>query len=208
MTIYVDEWINKRDIIKGYINAILGIKKSVGARKCQTMEGGRSFIKQYHIQGEGSGITYSLKYNDNTVAAATFKLLTGPRAAGLKDVFTLTRYCVNKISVIGGLSKLIKHFWLNNPNAKTIVSFSDNRLSAGELYVKAGFIKSEENEPSYYYYVNRKRCDKSAFRKDSLKVKGWLREGETEWQCMQRLGHDRVWDCGKTKWVLDRPVNL
>ena len=34
-----------------------------------------------------------------------------------------------------------------------------------------------------------------------LLEKGMLIDGETEWECMQRHGWDRIWDCGLIRYV-------
>ena len=30
---------------------------------------------------------------------------------------------------------------------------------------------------------------------------------KTEWEIVQELGYDRIWDCGKIKWQLDLDLN-
>jgi hypothetical protein len=201
MTIYADEWTSKKEIIKNYIKSILS-DDFIDSEKCYVVNGGNNFTSKYHVEGRSPGDILSLIYNENIVAAATFKKLNDNLKS---DVHILTRYCINGVSIKGGLNKILQHFWQNNPEAKHIVSISDNRLSAGNLYIKSGFHILEEIEPFYYYYVKGKRKRKELFNKDALAAKGWLLPNETEWECMQRLGHDRVWDCGKIKWGLERP---
>jgi len=67
------------------------------------------------------------------------------------------RFC-NKLnySVVGGASKLFKHFIKNN-KPKNIISYSDNRYFDGSLYEKLGFIKEGILREAFYKndkYIN------------------------------------------------------
>ena len=64
---------------------------------------------------------------------------------------------------------------------------------------------SKIQPPSYFYLTNyRKRLYKYAFSKQQLKKKfpEIYDDSKTEWQMMQELGYDRIWDCGKFKYEL------
>jgi hypothetical protein len=208
LTIFEDEWLEKEETVKGFIRSILGKKETVGARECSIVAGGLSFIEDFHIQGAIKGETTSLIHNNKTVAAISFSKCSGEKAGQRSGIYELTRYCVGVVSVQGGLSKLIKHFWKTHPDAKGIISYSDNRLSAGGIYKKVGFVQLNESKPSYAYVFGRTRRHRFRYRKESLRKMGWLQDGETERICMKRMGYDRVWDCGKIKWGLERPSNL
>jgi hypothetical protein len=110
---------------------------------------------------------------------------------------------VGEMSIIGGLSKLLSAF--KKTHAGDIITFSDNRFSTGHLYESTGFVQCGMVEPRYFYFKKSEgiRYHRFSFRKDELTKRGWLQEGETEWECMQRMGYDRVWDAGKIKWVLN-----
>lgn len=110
----------------------------------------------------------------------------------------LKRYCVSA-RVVGGFSKLLKYV-VSNVHPQSVYTFSDNRWFDGNMYKSCGFTLEKELPPDYWYFKGEsRRWHKSHYRKS--KIEGILPE-ETEWQAMQRLKYDRIWDCGKKKWVL------
>ncbi|HVT62570.1 MAG TPA: hypothetical protein VHD33_03690 [Legionellaceae bacterium] len=203
LTIFEDEWRDKKETVKALIRAKLGLIPRIGARKCNIVSGGNEFVEENHLQGDIIGEHISLVYNGAIIATAVFVKETGQKANYQDGVYNLTRYCLGpKFVVVGGLNKLIKFFWKTHPDAKKLITYSDNRISSGNLYINSGFSLSKESKPSYFYVINNTRIHRFNYRKDELRRRGWLNEGESEWACMQRIGHDRVWDCGKTKWEL------
>ena len=109
LTIYEDEWLYKKDIVKQKMLSILKMNtESIFARKCQIIQITNTkikqqFLDQYHIQGTGPGsITYSLTYNDNIIAIMTF--IQKPNG-----VYDLNRYATST-RIVGGFQKLLKHF--------------------------------------------------------------------------------------------------
>jgi len=118
-----------------------------------------------------------------------------------EGVYELLRFC-NKIgtSVVGGASKLLKHFIKNN-NLKSIISYSDNSRGVGNLYEKLGFDFIHETVPNYYYIINSMKSHRFNYRKDKL-VKDGYDKSKTEVQIMNERGFYRIFDCGSKKWEL------
>ena len=86
-----------------------------------------------------------------------------------------------------------------------IITFSDNEVSDGSLYEKLGFIKDRELPPDYKYVYGNKRVHKFNFRKKRFKndldldYDPQLTEKE-----LAILNHiNKVWDCGKVRWILN-----
>ncbi len=208
VVVYEDEWRLRRTAVEGYLRAILGRKPTVGARECLVVEdhrGAQAFEEAHHVQGAATrGERLVLTLAGRVVAVATFAPVpdTSSRSAG-PGTWDLVRYTVGPdLSVAGGLSRLLARWRRAHPGP--VVTYSDKRWSAGNLYRAAGFQEGVHSVPRYWYFrkddpVRRHRF---AFRKAALVQKGWLRPGETEWACMRRLGWDRVWDAGKVRWVL------
>ena len=129
-----------------------------------------------------------------------------------EDEYELLRFC-NKLNtnVVGGASKLFKYF-INKYNPHKIISFADRRWTLNEndnLYTKIGFKLVSILKPDYSY-VNSKisrnhRFHKFGFGKSSIKKRypNIYNENKTEWEMMQELGYDRIWDCGKFKYELN-----
>ncbi len=100
-----------------------------------------------------------------------------------------------------------------NYNPDKIISFADLRWTIDvnkNLYIKIGF-KFDKIIPPDYQYIQykglhkNKRLHKFGFGKQSLKNKfpELYSDNKTEWEIMQEAGYDRIWDCGKIKYVYD-----
>jgi hypothetical protein len=207
--IFDDEWLQHNLQVRGYIRAILGKAEiCIGARKTEidrtlTVEAAHDFLSTNHIQGARGAYPCALKINGETVAVATFVNIGGKN-------WDLVRYAV-KINhrIQGGLSKILAAFTADfKPDS--IQTFSDNRWSQGALYKACGFSNVGTVAPSYWYFkAGGHRQHKSEFRKEKIAKKfGPLLPDETEWDAMQRLGFDRIWDCGKVKWMLTVPAAI
>ena len=109
------------------------------------------------------------------------------------------------ISVIGGASKLLKHF-IKNYKPNIIVTFANNRWSDGGLYEKIGFNFSHNSKPSYKYLVNNVLKDRFNYRKDVL-VKEGFDESKTEFEIMDERGFPRLYDCGNKVYKLNLEDN-
>ena len=205
VTVFEDEWLERQDQVRGYLAAVLGKKRSVGARKCQVVRDDRrlrDFVEDHHLQGGAGGDHYGLVLNGEVVAVAVFARQNASR--NTQGGWELARYCVGEVSVVGGLSRLLRA-WVASSRATRVTSYSDNRWSDGALYRALGFRKEGVSRPSYWYFKKSepRRWHRFTFRKSrAAKLFGCL-PGETEWGIMQRAGYDRVWDAGATRWVLD-----
>ena len=89
-------------------------------------------------------------------------------------------------------------------NIDTIITFSDHQVSDGGLYEKLGFFCDKELSPDYKYIVDNKRIHKFNYRLKRFKQDPTLiyKEGLTESELAKLNGLERIWDCGKTRWVM------
>jgi hypothetical protein len=195
ITIFSDEWITKQDICKQAIRSILGVGGvALHARKMDIKQvspsDAQEFLNENHMLGYTIGSHIGLYQNKTIQALITYSADNG----GVE----LLRFCV-KNRVNGAFSRLLKY--LRVVTLGPIKTFSDNRWSDGGLYIKHGFKLDGLVRPDYWYTKGDKlRENKGKFRKS--KILGIL-PGETEWVAMQRLGYDRIWDCGKKRWILE-----
>lgn len=194
-----DEWKNKQEIVKSRLNSILGLSTKVAARKCELKEISyvlsAEFLNNNHIQGAcTSSISYGLYYTNELVAVMTFGT---PRFSKSHD-YELLRYC-SKIytTVIGGASKLLKHF--KDTHKGNIISYSDRRWSTGNLYKTLGFKFLRTSEPSYRYYKGLKSLSRYQCQKHKLVSEGYD-ENMTEKEIMNLRGYYAVYDCGNDVW--------
>ena len=203
--VWEDDWVNKQDIVKSIILNKLGKSKKVFARKCEVRLSNnkevREFLTKNHIQGFlGSRVKIGLYYNDELVSLMTFGSLR--KSLGHKSVnnnYELLRFC-NKLNttVIGGASKLFKHF-LHNNVVNEVISYSDNSRGVGNLYNKLGFNLLGDTVINYYWIIDNIRRHRFNYRKDKL-VKEGHDISKTEVEIMNSLGSYRIFDCGNKKW--------
>ena len=64
-----------------------------------------------------------------------------------------------------------------------------------------GFKLVEVEKPDYRYVVGDKRLHKFGFRKQKLSKKYNLPLSMTEKEMCDKLGFERIWDCGLYKYV-------
>ena len=200
--IFEDEWIHKNEIVKSIIKHILNkTENKIYARKCEIREvssiESKNFLDKNHLQGNSCAkYRYGLYYNDELVSLMTFGSLRKNLGSSSKEgCYELLRFC-NKLNtnVIGGASKLFKHF-IKEHNPSEIISYCDYRWSDGRMYEMLGFELSHISQPNYYYIIDGKRKNRFGFRKDIL-IKEGFDGNKTEHQIMLERGIYRIYDCG------------
>lgn len=203
------EWKSKKEIIKSVlVNKFGKSKTNLYARKCEIKLVDKfsksKFLVDNHLQGKcGSSIDLGLYYENILVSIMTFgKRRKNMGSSSKDDEYELIRFCTKlNISVIGGASKLLKHF-IKNYKPNIIVTFANNRWSDGGLYEKIGFNFSHNSKPSYKYLVNNVLKDRFNYRKDVL-VKEGFDESKTEFEIMDERGFPRLYDCGNKVYKLN-----
>lgn len=202
--IFEDEWLNKSEIVKNRLKAILGLSDNQYARKGIIREisskEAKDFIDLHHIYGyTPASIKYGLFINDELTAAMTFTRPTKAKNQLSSNYdYELSRYC-SKDRVLGGASKLFKHF-IKNHNPTSIISYSDLRWGVGDLYKNLGFDFTGNTLPNYWYTSDYKtRIYRFKLRKTELDDKNL-----TEWENRLNQGYDRIWDCGHSKWIWNK----
>lgn len=205
MTIFEDEWVSRKNIIKTIIKHKLGLsdQEKVDARKCSVVavtepQTKREFFNKNHIQGDGPGsITMGLCRSGSGELCAMITFIAQ------KNHYILNRYATNA-NVRGGFTKLIKAFQQqHNTSNKRIITFADKRYSSGELYTNSGFRYVGDLKPTYSYVLNKKRHHRFQFRKKYLQnnLKNYDAT-KTEFQNCDDNGIVRIWDCGLHKFEL------
>lgn len=206
--IFEDEWLYKKEIVKSRLKNMLGLTENkIFARKCEIKEVSSKektiFLDENHIQGKvGSKINLGLYYNDELVSLMTFsnkrEVLGGENE---NNHYELIRFC-NKLNtnVIGGASKLLKHF-ISNYNPKEIISYADRRWSDGNLYETLGFTYLNVSPPNYFYVKNGRRENRIKYQKHKLVEQGFDKD-KSEREIMEERGFDRIYDCGTISYSL------
>lgn len=216
--IWEDDWLNKKDIIIRHIayqiNKIKELQElfpemdkehfhTSYARTTQVVEityqQSIPFLTETHVQGPVKGTHYyALKNKQGNLCAVMVLAKTSKTSE-----YLLARYATKGI-VPGGFTKLLKHA-VSASNAEKIITFADRTISNGRLYEKTGFTKDSELKPDYMYVKNKKKFHKFGFRLKAFKNRNDLIyvENMTEKELAELNGYSRIWDAGKTKYVLD-----
>lgn len=204
--IWSTEWLFKQDIVKSRLSSAFGKNKTIYARKCEVVEltypTAKKFLQRTHIQGPCAGSVYLGLYCENVLVGV---MVFGINRFSKTKPWELIRYSSELFTnVIGGASKLFKHF-INRYNPTTVVSYSDIRWNTGSLYNMLGFNHIQSTAPNYWYFKVNGQTDvlynRVNFQKHRLVGKLDMFDTElSEWDNMINNGYDRIWDCGNTKW--------
>ena len=161
----IDYLINQSDKIVYFVQSKLHLNKTVYARNCTIKKIDKltasHFLNAYHfLNSANSAYNYGLFYADELLCVATFskgrkmnRLLEHERS------FELIRYCTKGgITVTGGLSKIIKHFYIEK-NPGDIMTYIDKQFSDGKSFIKTGFKLHSETYPNYFL-INKKTFER------------------------------------------------
>lgn len=216
LTIYESEWNARPNVIKRLIRNTLGKGRGrLMARKCDLREvpagEAQAFFEAYHPQGgNGYGMHYGLYHGEKLVACMRFAFGTNDRGANQNRMWTLTRYAT-RVSVVGGASRLFNAF-VEEHKPESVKSFSDNRYFTGGMYEKLGFVLEEETEPDYQvYHPKTGLLPKTAWQRRKIPARirdigvedsfDPERDQRSERDMTYILGAQRLFDCGKKRWV-------
>ena len=201
--IFEYEWLYNKQKIINQLNNLLGKnQEKIYARKCvikevDNKEKGR-FLESNHLQGnDSSSIKLGLYFQDELVSLMTF---VKPRF-NAKYEWELSRFCSKAgCNVIGGASKLFKHF-MNKYSPKSIISYSNIAHTKGNLYQMLGFNLSTISSPNYVWYKNGDVKTRYQCQKHKLLEQGF--EGDSESEIMHNMGYFRIYDCGNKVWIIN-----
>lgn len=207
VTIYEDEWTEKRQIVEKLVLSLLGKQtKALHARKLTvtvpTAQQARAFFEAYHIQGMPSASRYLALTDGESIEAV---LAYAMRATGRGQVASetqaeITRYAT-KSRVNGGFTRLLASLQKSQPRLEKLTTFSDIRMFDGSMYAKCGFTNTERLPPDYFYIKGGRRYHKANAQKDRLAYPDH-EKSYTELELAEFNGLHRVYDCGKLRWEL------
>jgi len=150
LAIYEDEWKNeaKQELIKKMIAYRLKVlkPKTLSPRKLElrllpSNSQFKGFFEKHHIDGHSNAsFAYGFFKGEELIFCASFR-------TNFNKELEIARLASNyDYSVPGALGKILKK--INQP----IVSYSNNRLSHGNIYVQNGFVEiTKSHQPSYWY---------------------------------------------------------
>lgn len=208
ITIFENDWKNKKEIIKKYLkNILMNDKPRLGARLTTSdivdKNVAKKFLNDNHIQGNAGTHFYGLFYNNELISIASFSKKRVIYGNSNNSDYELVRYS-SIMSVFGGLSKLIEHA-RRDLGFNTLISFSDLRFFNGSIYNKVGFEDYGVTIGYGYFdgktFLHRYTCNKSSLLKKAKMKNVQLEDQETEKTLAQKLGLVKVFDCGQKKFM-------
>lgn len=207
--IFEYEWLNKdkKKKIINLINSLFDINTQViYGRNTEVRSVDKSlayeFLDKYHMQGKvNSEVQIGLYDNDELVSLMTF----GKPRFNINTEWELFRYVTKAgVKVIGGVSKLFKHF-VEEYKPSNLITYCDISKFTGKVYEELGFKFEEYTEPSYVWINlsdNDIRTRYQTMRKNLIKMYKLDEDDKTltESNIMQSLGYVRIYDCGNARY--------
>lgn len=182
--------------IKNRLRALLVAPKyRVMARKCSVVRLSKNqkkaFLCANHIQGnDRATYAYGLMCDNELVACMTFV-----KSKNAKYTWELSRFCSkHDYRVVGGASKLFKHFLQQLQIGDTVVSYNDITKTRGDLYPTLGFHFVSINSPNYVWINSHTGDIRTRYQEQAA--------GEVD--RMHAAGYHRVCDCGTKTWVFTK----
>jgi len=212
ITIFEDEWLSHPSVVKSILRNRFGLSaRADSGRNLSineiTPRESRDFLSSHHIQGGCTGSVHIGAYTRDGLLVGV--MVMGPPTRQTSSYeWELKRYAGDGSIRVGLMSKLFQYF-IRKYNPESIVSFSDLRWFSGASYVILGFFKNGIITPDYYYTKGEMRYNKSKFRKSGIRRyhPEIYNEALTEKVMMNKAGYDRIWDCGKVRYVWYRELH-
>lgn len=199
LTIFENEWKNKKEIVKSIIKHKLGqTGVKIYARdtifKQIEYKDVKNFEQTNHIQGTRPANKYYGLFHGNELVMS---ISLGKSRFNKKYEYEIIRLCskLNTI-VVGGFSKLLYHI-----GEKNIITYADLRYGTGKVYEQAGFTLLNRSTPNYWYFDKKNSKElfsRLKFQKHKIPN---CDMSKTEYENMLSLGYDRIWDCGNNVYI-------
>lgn len=189
--IHVWEWdiVNNFELLKRRLESLTCDKK-IFARKCKVVEVSKQdkkdFLNANHIQGNcASSYDIGLEYEGNLVSIMTFG-----KSRFTNHDWELIRFCSN-IRVVGGASKLFKHF-VNNKKPIEVLSYANYDWSqkSDSVYEKMGFTLEKVTVPDYVWCNSHNHV-----------LSRYQTQMKNEIDEMRNRGYFRVFKSGNLKYI-------
>lgn len=169
--LWEDVWLTRSKQVLARISSLLGLNKRIHGRKTKILKITKPiadiFLDENHIQKSvSSRYKIGLFEKDDLVAVATFSALRKMNHTENYKSAELIRFAVKAgFSVTGGLSKLISFFNIQyKPN--DLMTYADRDWSAGEAYLKLGFVQTDILQPQYF--SNDENLDRTLIKDDHI----------------------------------------
>lgn len=194
------EWNSKKDIMMSVIKSKLGLNNRLYARKCKVKMLSNAEVKQFllstHIQGYIPAKFNLALLNDEDKLLMLMTI--GPSRFNKEYNYEILRISsAPGITVVGGISKLLKHVRTTLQIKDPIISYCDRSKSAGNGYISSGFKLLYTTSPGYYWTDTKNVISRFSARKQSMhKLVDNYNDKLTIDQNMYNNKYRKYWDCG------------
>jgi hypothetical protein len=199
----IGETKHKLDIVKSIIKAKLGLNIKIFARKCDIRPvdatTAKTFFDANHISGHSvASVYYGLYYNNELIELCSFAKSRFNNDADWELIRLASK---QGITVVGGLSKLVKHFKRNHEGS--LVTYANLRFGTGAGYLASGFTYVSTTTGGYFYTDMKRLYSRHMFNKKNIQklcpiYDDNLPEHINAWN----NGFKRYRDCGHSKFIL------
>jgi len=162
LVIWEDQWISKNKIIESRLKSKLQKNRSTFARQCEVVNiskpEAKLFLEANHLLGFLKAKYYlGLIHKGNLTAIATFgpiRTMTESQRSTSSELIQFVT--LPQTSVIGGLSKLIKHFYKRN-KVGDLMTYIPLEWSSGASFQRIGFKTLDTTPPLLFFSQMGKR---------------------------------------------------
>lgn len=157
--IYEWEWIKYPEKIKQLLNIALGSVNRIYARQCEVRlisnQDAKLFNDATHLQGHRNAqVTYGLFYNNELVQLMSFSKTRYNRNLKNDNEWEIIRGCPGSNNiVVGGVSKLFKHF-INDYKPTKVFSYCDFNKFDGKSYLALGMKFIGYTGPNKWWFID------------------------------------------------------
>lgn len=153
----------------------------------------RRFNQTYHLRGHSAAsYHFGLVFDNELVAVSSWGR---NRFDKKSQSLELVRLCASR-PVNGLLGKMTAHA-ARTLGVSHIQSYVDLRYGTGMAYRSAGYQLVKTTSPGYWYVDSATVCyHRSSFSKQKLKNFTEYDVNKTEFEIMNELNYNRIWDCG------------
>ena len=204
--IFEHDWESKPDIVIARLKSALGMNRRMFARNTTIEEidykTAKAFFNANHLHGNARGAKtfIALRAEGQIVQAISIcKQRFGNKHA---DLEILRSASAEGITVVGGLSKLIKHCRHQNPTL-AIITYADRCWGEGKSYEKSGGKFLAYNKPSYLWWKGSSLVSRFYAQKSSIvKILGDdYNPASSEETNMRNAGWRKIWNAGNTVYL-------
>lgn len=194
--IHIWDWDNPNKILNMFTP-----KQNIYARKCYIKEIDTktcdNFLNQYHLQNtlRSNPVKLGLFYNNELIEVMTF----GTPRYNKNYEYELLRLCTkSNYKVIGGASKLFKHF-INTYNPTSIISYCDYSKFDGKVYCQLGMSLKEQTAPACHWCKGKQHFTDNLLRQQGADrlIGTNYGKGTNNEDILLKEGFMKIYDCGQ-----------